>query len=227
MSRPLLLDLFCGAGGASVGYHDAGFDVVGIDIEPQPNYPFTFHQEDAVEWLARHLGELDDVTAIHASPPCQRYSTSTASTGDPDGHPDLIEPIRDLLEMSGKPYVIENVEAAPLRRDLVLCGSMFDLRVRRHRVFELGNWMLWGAPPCRHVEQRRSGPVVDVTGHAGGRNQTLRDGYPIKFYDLEHAREVMGMPWASTRGCTEAIPPAYTEFIGRQLIDQLDKEAAA
>ncbi len=224
MTRPLLLDLFCGAGGAAVGYYRAGFDVIGIDIEPQPHYPFQFLQADAI---AQHPLFLDMFDAIHASPPCQRYSTSTQATGNPDDHPDLVEPTRDMLEATGLPYIIENVEGAPIRPDVMLCGSMFDMQVRRHRVFELGGWIAWGAPTCRHRDQARRGPTVDVTGHAGGRNQTVRPGFPVKWFDVEHARDVMGMPWADGRGCTEAIPPAYTEWIGTQLLEHLRQRGAA
>ena len=227
MTRPLLLDLFCCEGGASTGYAAAGFDIVGVDIDPQPDYPFSFIQADAVEFLAHliavraFLGNIT-VDAVSASPPCQRYSTSTQSTGTPDDHPDLVPIVRDLLDELGRPYIIENVEGAPVRRDVVLCGSMFDLPVRRHRVFELSGWIFMGAPQCDHAGQRaRFGRTVDVTGHAGGRNQTLRSGYPRKWYDLADAREAMGMPWASGRGCTEAIPPAYTELLGSQLIDHV------
>src|SRR5690606_19307640 len=140
---------------------------------------------------------------------------------NPEDWPDLIGPTRTELDRIGLPYVIENVEGAPLRPDLKLCGSMFDMQVRRHRVFELGGWTAWGAPHCRHAVQRRRGPIVDVTGHAGGRNQTPRAGFPIKYYDAEHGRELMGMPWASTHGLVEAVPPVYTEWIGTELLGHL------
>ena len=220
MSRPRLLDLGCCRGGGAWGYWLAGFDVIGVDIEPQPLYPFPMVVGD----MTNPPVDLRAFDAIHASPPCQRYSTSTASTGNPEAHPDLIPPVRELLESSGLPYVIENVEGAPLRRDLVLCGSMFGLQVRRHRVFELGHWIAWGAPPCQH---RRQGRTVDVTGHAGGPNQTDRPGFPIKYHDADHARDVMRMPWSDARGCTEAIPPSYTEWIGARLLEHLERERAA
>jgi len=215
--RPRLLDLFCCEGGAAMGYQRAGFDVVGVDITPQRRYPFPMIVADALRPPVR----LEDFDAIHASPPCQRYSTATNATGDPDDWPDLVEPVRQMLEDSGRPYVIENVAGAPLRPDLTLCGSMFGARYRRHRVFELGRWTIWGAPTCRHADQRRGGPIVDVTGNAGGPNQTPRPGFPIKYHDADHARHVMGMPWASRHGCVEAIPPAYTAFIGAQLLEAL------
>ena len=137
--KPRLLDLFCGAGGAAMGYSRAGFEVVGVDINPQKNYPFEFRQADAMEFLD-DLDGLEGYAAVHASPPCQAYSAgSRMRTGSAKVHPKLIEPIRDSLELLDISYVIENVVGAPLRRDFVLCGSMFDLPVRRHRIFET-NW---------------------------------------------------------------------------------------
>ena len=153
MTRPRLLDLFCGAGGAAMGYHRAGFDVVGVDNRPQPHYPFEFHQGDA-------LVALDELTrgmpkgllgvpfdAVHASPPCQRYSAAAEIHDSSEQHPDLIEPTRHLLQAIGRPYVIENVERSPLSTSLMLCGSMFDLGVRRHRWFESNQ--LDARPPMR------------------------------------------------------------------------------
>lgn len=217
--KPRLLDLFCGAGGAAVGYHRAGFDVVGVDLDDRQLevYPFDCVKGDALNPPV----DLSQFDAIHASPPCQRYSPATATTGDPSSHPDLVEPVRQLLAASGLPTIMENVPVAPMRRDVTLCGSSFGLRVRRHRAFECGRWFAWGAPPCRHAHQRKAGPVVDVTGNAGGRNQKLRDGFPIKYMDEAHAREVMGMPWATRHGCVEAIPPAYTEWLGEQLLEHV------
>lgn len=220
MTRPRLLDLFCCEGGAAMGYHRAGFDVVGVDQYPQPLYPFEFVQADALSVVDM----LPNFDAVHASPPCQYWSTSTASTGHPDDHPDLIRPVAAMLHTSGLPYVIENVIGSPLRRDVMLCGTMFGLQVYRHRVFELGGWFTLSNMTCRH---RPDVPTIDVTGHAGGRQQTVRPGFPIKYYDADHAREVMGMPWASGYGCTQAIPPAYTEWIGSQLLDAIRPQAVA
>ncbi len=215
MSRPLLLDLFCCEGGAAMGYHRAGFDVIGVDINPQPRYPFPVVQADA---LAPPF-DLARFDAIHASPPCQAYSQNTQTTpGAQDRHPDLVGPTRAMLERLGVRYVIENVEGAPLRRDVLLCGSMFGLRTRRHRVFELGGWMMLSTHVCGH---KRQGRTVDVTGNAGGHGQTDRPGFPVKYRDADHARAVMQMPWATGRGCTQAIPPAYTEHIGRQLLEAI------
>lgn len=168
--KPRLLDLFCGAGGCSVGYERAGFDVVGVDLNPQPRYPFEFRQVDAIDVL-NHLrcGGLrrDNFDAIHASPPCQDYSAAMAhlSSGD---FPRLIEPVRDLLVEIGLPWVIENVVGAPLpiQSDLFgahgveLCGTMFDLRVYRHRLFEcsfpVGQPRTGRRTPATHTTEHRS-----------------------------------------------------------------------
>lgn len=213
MSKPRLLDLFSCAGGAGMGYHRAGFEVVGVDINPQPNYPFEHHVADALEFLTAYGHEFD---AIHASPPCQGYTALAAVHGNE--WPLLIEPVRDLLESSGKPYVIENVQGAPVRRDLVLCGEMFGLGVIRHRYFELG---AWSAVSPQHLSHRGrvagwrhgeffDGPYFAVYGSGGGKGT------------VEQWQQAMGIDWTSDRReLAEAIPPAYTEFIGRQLIAQL------
>lgn len=207
--RPRLLDLFCCAGGAAVGYARAGFEVVGVDVEIQPDYPYEFHRADALTF------PLDGFDAIHASPPCQGYSTKTM---DKDRHPKLIAPIRERLARAGVPYVIENVDGAKheLRNPFRLCGSSFGLRVRRHRWFESNVMVL--APPCDHAWQDadkrfdlydhgrwfKSG-VVHVFGTGGGKG-------------AEHWAEAMGIDWTDRAHMAEAIPPAYTEFIGRQLM---------
>jgi DNA (cytosine-5)-methyltransferase 1 len=233
---PRLLDLFCCQGGAGTGYHRAGFDVVGVDIDAQPLYPFPFHQGDALEvlrdlLLSDILGTpvilggveymLQDFDAIHASPPCQAYSTITP---DKSKHPELIEPVREFLIESGLPYVIENVDGA--KRELIdpvmLCGSSFGLRVRRHRWFESNTPIL--TMPCQHATQ---GQPVGVYGDHPDARQVLRpDGRSrgAKATSVDDARDAMGMPWADWAGCAEAIPPAYCEHIGRQLIDHLTRE---
>jgi DNA (cytosine-5)-methyltransferase 1 len=188
-----------------MGYHRAGFEVVGVDIEPQPNFPFEFVQADALEFLR---GDMP-FDAIHASPPCQAFSVATT---DKTQHEDLITPLRPLLEETGLPYVIENVPGAPLRNPVVLCGSSFNLRVRRHRLFET-NWPLM-VPPCAHVMQGR--PVGVYGGGTGTGQKRGR-----KVMNAAEAVEVMGMPWADRKGATQAIPPAYTEFAGTQLMAQL------
>lgn len=231
--RPRLLDLFCGAGGAAMGYHRAGFEVVGVDIKPQPRYPFEFHQADALEFLREHGHEFD---AIHASPPCQKF-TALRTMPNAKEHPDLVAPTRELLIATGKPYIIENVPGAPLDHPVVLCGSAFglgtgDAELRRHRLFET-NWTLGLVPPCQHYsrgraigvygghgrDRRRIRPAtVSVTGHAGGRS--VRDGTQ-QFSTVERA-EAMGIDWMTGAELSQAIPPAYTEFIGRRLREELD-----
>jgi DNA (cytosine-5)-methyltransferase 1 len=202
-----LLDLFSGAGGAAVGYHRAGFDeIIGVDIEPQPNYPFTFVQADAFDVLA--TWDLSEFDMIHASPPCQRWS---ASTRDPEKHPDLIAPTRQALIALGVPYVIENVERAPLIGYLRLCGSMFGLQVRRHRYFELSFPAM--SPACNHREWTAGRPW-SVIGHLSNKDQKHQHSFKPSF---EQGRRLMEMPWAKTvHELVEAIPPAYTEFIGEQ-----------
>lgn len=204
-----LLDLFCKGGGAAMGYHRAGFEVVGVDIEPQPHYPFEFIQADA---LTVDLAGFD---VIHASPPCQGWSTKTM---DKSRHPKLIAPIRERLIAAGVPYVIENVDGAKgeLIDPIRLCGSSFGLRVRRHRWFESNVPLI--APACDHAWQDadkrfelydhgrwfKSG-IVHVFGTGGGKGR-------------EHWAEAMGIDWATPAEMAEAIPPAYTEHIGRQLM---------
>lgn len=209
--RPRLLDLFCGAGGAGSGYFRSGFDVVGVDIAPQQNYPYEFIQGDALQYLAKHGREFD---AIHASPPCQGYTALKAVHGNP--WPLLIEPVRSLLDQVGKPYVIENVQGAPLRRDLTLCGEMFGLRVIRHRYFELGGWTM---PAPEHVPHRGrvsgwrhgqfyEGPYFAVYGNGGGKGSVAQ------------WQDAMGIGWTDDRHeIAEAIPPAYTQHIGTRLLE--------
>jgi DNA (cytosine-5)-methyltransferase 1 len=224
--RPRLLDLFCGAGGAAMGYHRAGFDVVGVDIAPQPHYPFEFHQGDALEFLIAHADEFD---VIHGSPPCQSYLNLGAvnrALGRTYSHDDLIAVTRVMMQWAGKPYVIENVaDARPQLVDPVrICGTGLHMPLRRHRLFE-SNLPLAGVPCAHHryAEPRywtgwrpngehRLSTVVQVYGNAGGR---------------EHWPAAMGIDWMTAREMCEAIPPAYTEHIGAQLIDHLTAERAA
>jgi DNA (cytosine-5)-methyltransferase 1 len=211
---PRLLDLFCGAGGAATGYARAGFEVVGVDICAQPNFPFKFYRRDALDWLGLH--GWDGFDAIHASPPCQAHS---AVTPDKTIHENLIPPTRDLLEQAGLPYVIENVEGArgELHDPVMLCGSMFDpiLGVRRHRLFET-NWGLEPpAWPCRHD---LSEPRFDVYEHGKWRRARFAPVYGSGGRKAkEHWAEAMGIDWMSNDEMALAIPPAYTEYIGHQL----------
>jgi DNA (cytosine-5)-methyltransferase 1 len=203
--RPRLLDLFCGAGGCSVGYHRAGFDVVGVDLEPQPHYPFEFHQADALTF------PLDGFDAIHASPPCQRYMTG--GVVNRATRPDLIGPVRDRLQATGAPWIIENVPGAPLRKDVILCGSMFGLSVRRHRIFEASTLPLIMTPSCDH-----SRPVAGVYGHPHGKAGAWPGMLPS---DLATWSQAMGIDWMTAAELAEAIPPAYTEFLGAHLLEHL------
>ncbi len=229
--RPRLLDLFCGAGGCAVGYHRAGFDVVGVDIKPQPRYPFEFQEGDAIELLRclirggyfRAGGEgktlyLTDFEVIHASPPCQKYSqVNRRQHLQGREYPDLIEPTRELLLKSGLHWVIENVENAPLDRAIRLCGTSFGLPLRRHRRFE-SSVMLFDLP-CNHAKfkekkyptcfqekgaKRRMSSVVQCYGNTAG----------SKLWPA-----ALGIDWMNRHEMSQAIPPAYTEYIGRQLID--------
>lgn len=242
MTRPLLLDLFSCEGGAGMGYQQAGFDVIGVDIVPQPRYPFEHVVADAIELLERLLegGEvaghtLKDLAAIHASPPCQAYSV-TRHSHDKD-HPELIEPTRELLQATGLPYVIENVEGARDRmvEPMLLCGSMFGLKafdvdgtrlaLRRHRLFESNVWLM-SAGGCVHDGD----PVAGVYGGGRHRNVSDRDNPARRggYTPLGKVRaELMGMGWASQHGLAQAIPPAYTEHIGGQLLAHIQERRAA
>jgi DNA (cytosine-5)-methyltransferase 1 len=216
-----ILDLFCKAGGAAMGYHQAGFEVVGVDIEPQPRYPFQFIQADAMKL---DEGFLSGFHAIHASPPCQRYSDLAKRNRNGATHPDLVEPVRMLLSFIGRPYVIENVEGAPLIDPIVLCGTMFPgLRVLRHRLFET-DWPLsqptHGKHPLVYTMDKRKGhygrldqetAFVQVTG--GGNCSKAA------------AADAMGIDWMTKEELNQAIPPAYTRFIGEQLMRHLRSSA--
>lgn len=212
--RPLLYDLFCKAGGATKGYQMAGFRVVGVDIEPQKNYCGDgFIQMDALEFLERYLrGAFPITAAFHASPPCQRYSEITPAEHR-DKHPDLIAPIRTLLKATGKRFIIENVPGAKkqLKSPIKLCGSAFGLGVFRHRYFELGGFDILMLTPCRHDFK----PVY-LTGSTG--NSKSPKGTRKDFASAAK-RQASGIDWMVTEELDEAIPPAFTEFIGKHLMD--------
>lgn len=209
MTRPLLLDLYCGAGGAAVGYHRAGFDVIGVDINPQPRYPFEYYQGDALTLLPE-LVDRHQPVAVTGSPPCQDHSSLSARAGK-HGTGWLLPATREAFQATGLPYVIENVMGADMRPDVILCGGMFDLRTYRHRQFELGRfWAMTPAHP-RHViktstRKRRAcwdaGMHISVTGDVG----------------TYVGRLAMGIDWMTRRELSQAIPPAYTRFIGEQLL---------
>ncbi len=206
--KPKLLDLFCGAGGAAMGYHRAGFEVTGVDVKPQPHYPFEFLFGDARDLSVEFLQSFD---AIHASPPCQHYSQCTPKRYR-SNHPDLIESVRQRLLLSGKLFVIENVPSAKryLNCPLMLCGSMFGLPLRRHRFFELSGFQVGLQPPCDH----RNPPVL-ITG-------THRRTYEPRYeYSAEQCRQASGLTWMTRQEMDQAIPPAYTEFIGKELLKVL------
>lgn len=218
-----LLDLFCGAGGAAVGYYRAGFtEIVGVDIKPQPRYPFRFVQADALKSPVR----LEDFDAIHASPPCQAHTTMSnrwrGQGGVADSHQDLIAPTRALLQASGVPYVIENVPGAPLRATVRLHGGMFGLGVHRPRLFETSVAILASqAAPVRSplgVYGRQPDGRL-LWRRADGSEQRAARG-------VDEAADAMGIDWMDWRELAESIPPAYTEHIGRQLIAAIAERVA-
>jgi DNA (cytosine-5)-methyltransferase 1 len=223
-----LLDLFCCAGGAAMGYYRAGFtEIVGVDIAPQPRYPFEFVRGDALEYLTQHGHEFD---AIHASPPCQAYSEATPMQHR-GNHPDLIEPTRKALQTTGKPYVIENVENARhlLINPVKLCGSMFGLYFWRHRYFEINPSVFALLPPCWHRhrkvtatidgEQRIIQTPILCTGGGDGQTSSRRTHRPRQ--PVVEIRWATDLHWMTQQELSEAIPPAYTEWIGRHLMEHI------
>lgn len=219
-----LLDLFCGAGGAAAGYRSAGFsDIVGVDVHPQPRYPFAFVQADALAYLAAHGNDFD---AIHASPPCQRWSTATA-TRRAQGYVylDLLAPCRALLIEVGRPWVIENVPAAPVKAPAVtLCGLMFGLQVFRHRLFETSFWPFAPDHPAHAERAIGNDGMVTVAGRGGWTTteQTARARASGAKSNKTTWARAMGIDWMLRRELAQAIPPAYTHFIGRQLLAQTE-----
>ena len=225
--KPHLLDLFAGEGGMTHGYRLAGFHVTAVDtnrkaLERNPaDLTVVADAMDVFDpdfWL---LGGLGDFDAIHASPPCPRFSTATSVSGDRDAHPDYLDELRLMLELTGKPYVIENVPGAPLHEPVTVCGASLGLGIpgyelRRHRLFET-NWPLM-VPPCACGQQ----PPVGVYGGGGtDKPRVGGGGGRPKQANLEEARAAMGMPWASKKGCVDAVPPAYAALIGIQLHDHI------
>lgn len=212
MTAPRLLDLYCGAGGAGYGYHLAGFEVLGVDLAPQPRYPFAFHRADALDYLARHGHEFD---AIHASPPCQAH-TAMRTMHNALPHRDLIPETRRLLQEVGRPHVIENVVGAALHDPVLLCGSMFGLRcpggqLLRHRLFETS----FTVPQmrCRHD------PVLPVIGVYGGHVRDRRRRHDSQHrgretFGIADAEAAMGIGWMTLAELSQAIPPAYTRHLG-------------
>lgn len=226
-----LLDLYCGGGGAGMGYALAGFDVTGVDMYPQTRYPFAFVQADAVDYVLAHSHEYD---VIHASPPCQAH-TALKGMWNAKPHADFLPQTREALQATGLPYVIENVPGAPMDVGLMLCGSMFGLRtscgavLRRHRLFE-SNRLIMSPGECDH-----KGVSLVVTGHSPttwaqhSRRRTIgvygdhtRDrtrNLIRETFTVDDAREAMGIDWLSMPGLSQAIPPAYTKWIGAYLVN--------
>ncbi len=204
-----VLDLFCKAGGAAMGYHLAGFDVIGVDIDHQKNYPFEFIQADALGYLSKYHHKYD---VIHASPPCQRFSGLTPPQYR-NKHPDLIKPLREILLSIGKTYVIENVPGArhELESPIKLCGTMFGLKVFRHRYFEISPQVILLTPQCKHDFY----PIV-----VSGTTKRIKPGHKKRReHTAQECRDAMDIQWMIKKELDEAIPPAYTKFIGRAIME--------
>ncbi len=235
--RPRILDLFCCAGGAGMGYHQAGFDVHGVDIRAQPRYPFQFSQGDALGalWAMIITGEIRKYDAIHASPPCQAHSV-LKNMHNARAHVDLVPETREALQASGLPWVIENVVGAPLVNPITLCGTMFGLGVedadlQRHRLFELSHPILF-VPECQHGQRdtigvyygharnRRRARTIGVYGE-GARDSRRKFDKGVPDFTVEQARVAMGIDWMTLAELCQAIPPAYTNFIGQHLLTVL------
>jgi DNA (cytosine-5)-methyltransferase 1 len=192
-----VLDACSGAGGMSMGYWLAGFDVVGVDIHPMPNYPFPFTRADALDYVADHGQDFD---LIHGSWPCEHYANVTRWRGDPTTHPDLLPAGRQVMAATGRPYVIENVPEAPIRPDYLLCGTNFGLKIRRHRAFETS----WGGggdllSPCWHRPEVLAFEHKDERAYA----------------------DAMGCGWMTIREARKAVPPSYSQWIGEQFLAQV------
>lgn len=222
-----ILDLFCKAGGCSMGYYRAGLEVEGVDIETQPNYPFKFTQMDAIEFLETQ--DLSEFDFIHASPPCQRNSKlkslGMARNGiyKHESSPELIAPVRELLKKSGKPYVIENVEGAPMENTITLCGSMFGLKVYRHRLFE-SNVFLWQPLHIPHDDQTPQAGFgispkgfISVCGTGGVKGMNAKE-------IVDYWSFAMQIDWMNRKELAQAIPPEFTHWIGLQLVREFSYE---
>lgn len=236
--RPRLLDLYCCAGGAGMGYHQAGFDVVGVDLRPQPRYPFEFIQADVLGLSPEFVASFD---AIHASPPCQAH-TAMKTMHNAKEHPDLIEPTRAMLKASGRPWIMENVVGAPLDAPILLCGTMFglgveDAELRRHRLFEASYPFLF-VPECQHgrrdtiglygghVRNRRRVRTIGVYGE-GARDSRRKFDKGVPDFTVEQGRIAMGIDWMTVAELSQAIPPAYTKWLGLDLLAHMQAQKAA
>lgn len=227
MNRPKALDLFCCAGGAGMGLHRAGFDVVGWDIRKQPRYPFEFHQGDALD------APTEGFDFIWASPPCQAH-TAMKTMHNAKEHADLIPATRAKLRASGIPYCIENVVGAPLTDHFTLCGTMFGLGVQnadlqRHRIFET-SWHILFVPECQHGARATIGVygghirnrkrTIGVYGE-GARDSRRKFDKGVPDFSVEQGREAMGIDWMTIAELSQAIPPAFSEFIGRSVLSHI------
>lgn len=206
--KPKLLDLFCGAGGAARGYYEAGFEVTGVDIKRQPNYPYNFYERDTMDVLRSE--DLSHFDVIHASPPCQAYSQNRFTSEQKGAnYPDLIAEVRTLLRATGKPYIIENVQGASLEYPVMLCGTQFGLKVFRHRFFE-SNVMMFCPTHLPHVDKacrqgtkpQKENEFMTITGNFSG---------------VEQGKKAMGIDWMKRSELTQAIPPEFTKYLGHQL----------
>lgn len=221
MTRPLLLDMYACAGGAAMGYSRAGFDVIGVDIQRRKSYPFECIEADVLtldpKWIA------DNFDAVHASPPCQAH-TALKTMHNAKVHSDLIEPTRRLLNATGLPWIMENVVGAPLIDPVVLCGTMFglgtgDAELRRHRLFET-NFSIPLTPQCHHRKPR-------VIGVYGGHGRDRRRTHNTQDFSVAQRAEAMGINWMTGVELSQAIPPAYTEHLGRQMLAHMQWQAVA
>lgn len=236
MTRPVALDLFCCAGGASMGLHRAGFDVVGVDIVPRKRYPFRFVQADAL----RPPFDLSSFDFIWASPPCQAH-TSMKTMHNAKIHADLIPPTRAMLKASGVPYVIENVVGAPLESYFQLCGTSFGLGIedadlQRHRWFET-SWPILFVPQCQHGARstigvygghvrNRKRRTIGIYGE-GCRDSRRKLDRGVADFTIEQGKAAMGIDWMTTSELSQAIPPAYGEFIGREALLHIQSKRQA
>lgn len=210
MKKPLLLDTYCKAGGTSMGYYQAGFEVVGVDIEPQKNYPFEFYQSDAIEFIGRFGKDFD---VIAGSPPCQYYTPLKALTGKT--YPRLINATRKIMQSTGRPYIIENVKGArfELMNPIMLCGTMFGLRVIRHRYFECDP-VIWFPP-----SQCTCSALYTHSGH--GQHSSFENGATAicvvgNDFKASDAKIAMDIDWMTKMELSQAIPPPYTNWLGKE-----------